>query len=202
MTKDELDHAAHVARVNTVLGRYCVRLVDESDPRSTTHRTVPLEEVERNLGHELVELGQALLGRATGRGHITVPILLPGTYEPAPSRSTHPTDSTDEPAQCSLTEGTAMHNHHEPGPADDLPNPPASLRTLASQRAPRLFAIGYAGGDHDDVGIAAWGIAFPDQVQVTSTDGTHQVVTDRPEHAIRHFLEADATMHMIELEVR
>ncbi len=94
-----------------------------------------------------------------------------------------------------------MRDLHEPV-GDSL----LTLQALAVADAPRLFAVGiqYDGPDEhdepDEDGIVAWGMAFGDRTQVVSTDGAFQLTTTRPECAVRHFQEEDATTHLIWVE--
>lgn len=66
MTKEELLFNAWLTSVNHRLGRYAVRRLDEANPLATTTYTAALFEVETELGHELIELGTALLSKAAG----------------------------------------------------------------------------------------------------------------------------------------
>lgn len=66
MTKGELLFNAWLTSVNQRLGRYTVRLMDEAAPASTTEYTVPLAEVEAELGEDLMELALAISEKAVG----------------------------------------------------------------------------------------------------------------------------------------
>ncbi|MEU7525978.1 hypothetical protein AB0A74_09610 [Saccharothrix sp. NPDC042600] len=67
MDKDELLFLARLASVNTALGRYIARLMDEAAGRGTTTYSVPLAEIEDELGQELMQLGRVLVAKGTGQ---------------------------------------------------------------------------------------------------------------------------------------
>jgi hypothetical protein len=67
MDKGELQFVSWLASVNTSLGRYIARLMDEAAGHSTTTYVVPLADVETDLGEELMKLGRALTAKGAGR---------------------------------------------------------------------------------------------------------------------------------------
>ncbi|MEV8440784.1 hypothetical protein AB0425_25695 [Actinosynnema sp. NPDC051121] len=67
MDKDELLFIARLTSINTALGRYIARLMDETTGRGTTTYSVPLAEVEHELGQELTRLGRALVAKGAGQ---------------------------------------------------------------------------------------------------------------------------------------
>jgi hypothetical protein len=82
---------AWLTNLNHRLGRYAVRLMDESNPTATTEYTASLAEVEAALGSDLLELADAILGKSAG---FTVPVQgfsRRGTPEP----STHQPSTRD-----------------------------------------------------------------------------------------------------------
>jgi hypothetical protein len=54
--------------------------------------------------------------------------------------------------------------------------------------APKLFAIAQ---DEDDT-VVAWGMAFPERVEVVSLDGTFHCTAETPESALRLFTLGEA----------
>ena len=73
MTRDELLFNSWLTSLNHRLGRYAVRLLDTADPLATTEYTVPLPDVEAQLGNDLKELAEALLDKAQGLPHPVQP---------------------------------------------------------------------------------------------------------------------------------
>ncbi|CCH29321.1 hypothetical protein BN6_20000 [Saccharothrix espanaensis DSM 44229] len=69
VNRAELEFIARITRANTLLGRYCARLMDEADPLCTTEYTVPLHNIERDLSREVIELGDLIGRRAEARLH-------------------------------------------------------------------------------------------------------------------------------------
>ncbi|GGP81864.1 hypothetical protein [Saccharothrix coeruleofusca] len=66
MDRDELLFNAWLTSVNTRLGRYVVRLVDEACLRPAPRHSVPLVQVERELAEDLTELADAIARKAAG----------------------------------------------------------------------------------------------------------------------------------------
>ncbi|WP_158839455.1 hypothetical protein [Saccharothrix deserti] len=66
MNQQELLFSARLSSVNSLLGRYIARLMNEADPLSRTEYTVPLAEVEQEVGTELAKLAHAILNKAAG----------------------------------------------------------------------------------------------------------------------------------------
>jgi hypothetical protein len=65
--KQQLVFTARLSSVNSLLGRYIARLMNEADPLTRTEYTVPLVEMEREVGVELVELARVILTESAGR---------------------------------------------------------------------------------------------------------------------------------------
>lgn len=66
MDKAQLAYMSWLTSVNSSLGRYIGRLMNEATGSSTTTYVVSLAEVERELGDELLQLARVLLDKATG----------------------------------------------------------------------------------------------------------------------------------------
>ncbi|MBW4720721.1 hypothetical protein [Saccharothrix obliqua] len=75
------------------------------------------------------------------------------------------------------------------------PEHTAFLLRLAAANAPRLFAIGLE--YDDDCHIAAYGMAFPDRTDVTTSDGTYRLQVARPEDVRRHFQDDDGEVRLV-----
>ncbi|MEW1719510.1 hypothetical protein [Streptomyces sp. NPDC093109] len=66
----------------------------------------------------------------------------------------------------------------------------AELEQLATDEAPRLFAVMQVLGDRVDGWVAAWGMAFGDRAEVVSTDGGRRLSLGSPERAVQRFAHA------------
>lgn len=66
MNRDELLFGAWLSSLNTRLGRYAVRLVDEASMPGHTDYSEALPEVERKLATDLIELAHAILRKSDG----------------------------------------------------------------------------------------------------------------------------------------
>ncbi|MFI9811425.1 hypothetical protein [Saccharothrix variisporea] len=60
MTKEELEFVTWLSRVNQDLGRYIVRLMDETNPLCTTEYTTDVGQVATDLAHALTEAAQVI----------------------------------------------------------------------------------------------------------------------------------------------
>lgn len=63
MNKEELVHLAACTNLNSELGRYVARVMDEANDNGHTEYTTPIDDVKRALGAQMVELGEALQRR-------------------------------------------------------------------------------------------------------------------------------------------
>ncbi|MEU4801312.1 hypothetical protein [Actinosynnema sp. NPDC023587] len=61
------------------------------------------------------------------------------------------------------------------------------LHGLAHEHAPRLFAIANEYGTRHDAEIAAYGLVFPDHVEVVTIEGDFRTLTDTAENALGTF---------------
>jgi hypothetical protein len=66
MDRQQLLFLARLTSVNTALGRYIARLMDEAAGHAITTYSVPLADVETELGEELTQLGRALAAKGAG----------------------------------------------------------------------------------------------------------------------------------------
>ena len=72
MNRDERMLAARLAQVNQEIGRYVLRVLDESDGSGTTEYTRPIRDVEHALGTQLLALGRTLQACARERGLVVL----------------------------------------------------------------------------------------------------------------------------------
>lgn len=72
-----------------------------------------------------------------------------------------------------------------------LPDFEKRLNTLVHDYAPRLFAVTQLYGDQQDARIAAWGHAFADHYEVTSTDGASRQRLNTETAVLRHYTWGD-----------
>ncbi|MEC3982783.1 hypothetical protein [Amycolatopsis sp. H20-H5] len=80
------------------------------------------------------------------------------------------------------------HPHPHPGePLCDEDEFAELLKELVATYAPRLFAIVQERGERVDGRIAAWGLAFEDEVEVLSVDNGSRPTLRSPERALRGF---------------
>jgi hypothetical protein len=77
--KQQLVFTARLSSVNSLLGRYIARLMNEADPLTRTEYTVPLVEMEREVGVELVELARVILTESAGRTAETATVVERGS---------------------------------------------------------------------------------------------------------------------------
>ncbi|MBP2340142.1 hypothetical protein JOF41_006320 [Saccharothrix coeruleofusca] len=77
----------------------------------------------------------------------------------------------------------------------------AFLTGLATDDAPRLFAIAHEYGHRQDGWIAAYGMAFDDYAEVVSTEGDFRARAENPESALATFtrfaVAEDVKVHLI-----
>ncbi|MEV0676612.1 hypothetical protein AB0I60_08810 [Actinosynnema sp. NPDC050436] len=180
MTKEELLFNAWLTSVNHRPGRYAVRRLDEASPLVTTTCTAALFEVETQLGHELIELGTALLTKAAGMDF---------SIEPSEAQPYIPKPQRPE----LWKRGTQMRDKI---PADtDMPT--VASRGLAEKDAPLLFAVGLEYGDRHYAEVAAYGMAFDGYTEAISRDGTFRVQTTSPEDVLRYFVDESASAHVV-----
>ncbi len=67
------------------------------------------------------------------------------------------------------------------------------LTGLATDDAPRLFAVAVEYGERHDAHIAAYGMAFYDHAEVISTEGDFHARIQKPENALLYFTETGDT---------
>ncbi|WP_433274248.1 hypothetical protein ACQPZF_21225 [Actinosynnema sp. CS-041913] len=72
------------------------------------------------------------------------------------------------------------------------------LAELATEEAPRLFAVAVEYGERQDAHIAAYGMAFHDHAQVISTEGDFHASLQKAENALLYFTEGgDANARLL-----
>ncbi|WP_433260458.1 hypothetical protein ACQPZF_24180 [Actinosynnema sp. CS-041913] len=67
------------------------------------------------------------------------------------------------------------------------------LEGLATDDAPRLFAVAVEYGHRHDGYIAAYGMAFPCHAEIVSREGDFRARLQEPESALSYFAEGDGT---------
>ena len=67
MDKHELQYLSWLTSVNTALGRYIARVMDEATGHDTTTYSVSTAETESELGEALMQLGRALVAAGAGQ---------------------------------------------------------------------------------------------------------------------------------------
>ncbi|GAA1337223.1 hypothetical protein [Saccharothrix algeriensis] len=81
----------------------------------------------------------------------------------------------------------------DPEPLWDAAGFIAFLEGLATDDAPRLFAIAVEYGCRHDGYIAAYGMAFDDHAEVVSRSGDFRALVVEPGSALRYFEEGNGT---------
>ncbi|MBW4719605.1 hypothetical protein [Saccharothrix obliqua] len=76
---------------------------------------------------------------------------------------------------------------HDPEPLWDEAGFTAFLEGLATDDAPRLFAVAVEHGHRHDGHIAAYGMAFHDHAEIVSTAGDFRAHLQTPENALAYF---------------
>lgn len=72
------------------------------------------------------------------------------------------------------------------------------LAELATDEAPRLFAVAVEYDDREDTCIAAYGLAFADRSEVVGVEGGFFATLERPENSLLFFTErGEATPHLV-----
>ncbi|ATE56103.1 MULTISPECIES: hypothetical protein [Actinosynnema] len=76
------------------------------------------------------------------------------------------------------------------------------LATLAAEEAPQLFAIAHEYPETQEGWVAAYGMAFQDRAEVSSTDGDFRTCSASPESALTTFTrlardEKGVKLHLI-----
>ncbi|MEU4801313.1 hypothetical protein [Actinosynnema sp. NPDC023587] len=74
MTREELLYNAWLTELNTRLGRYIVRLIDEAGRHPDDASSFPLEELETSLSEDLTELAKAIAEKAARRSNPQPPL--------------------------------------------------------------------------------------------------------------------------------